>query len=301
MGERTEISWCDHTFNPVWGCTKVSPACDHCYAEAWDKRTGGAHWGPHAPFREFGQKHWDEPLKWDAAAERDGMRRSVFCASMADVFDKRWPPAVRPRLWSLIRRTRNLDWLLLTKRPENVTDRLPEDWDGGRGYPNVMPGVTVESAQYLGRAWKLLGSVGDKSRIFISYEPALGPLGRIRDIWLPGDTPRLSWIICGGESGGAARPMHPAWARDARDQCAALGIAFHFKQWGEWTPGENVDDDRKHPTKSVNIDTGASHDCPDDWAQEADYGPIMYRLGKKAAGRRLDGREHNAFPEPHYG
>jgi protein gp37 len=279
MGERTAIEWCDHTFNPVWGCMKVSPACDHCYAETWDKRMGGDHWGPHAPLREFGDKHWAEPLKWHRGAVREGVRRKVFCASMANVFDKRWPTGVRPRLWDLIRRTPNLDWLLLTKRPENVARDLPPDWKGG--WPNVMLGVTVESARYLRRVSELLGVAGGKTRCFISYEPALGPLGRITDVWRPGDTPQLAWLLCGGESGVGARPMHPDWARDARDQCAALGIAFHFKQWGDWAPVYA-------PSRPG--------DSPYLICIRPDGAPQMSRVGKKVAGRLLDGREHNGFP-----
>ena len=155
MGIVTKIEWCDHTFNPWWGCTQVSPLCERCYAMMLDARWfGRTHWGSHAPRRYFDDAHWRQPLKWDRMAQAAGQRRRVFCASMADVFDKRWPAGVRPRLWGLIRRTPNLDWLLLTKRPENVAPDLPPDWKGG--WPNVMLGVTVESAQYLRRICELL-------------------------------------------------------------------------------------------------------------------------------------------------
>lgn len=125
MGESTSIAWCDHTFNPWWGCTRVSPGCAHCYAEAFAKRTGLG-WGPRAERRFFGEKHWAEPLKWNRKAAADGVRRRVFCASMADVFEDR-PELVEPRvqLWRLIRACPDLDWLLLTKRPENFSAMLP--------------------------------------------------------------------------------------------------------------------------------------------------------------------------------
>src|SRR6185312_10780014 len=208
-------------FNPVWGCTKVSPACDNCYAEAWDKRTGGAHWGPHAPRREFGDKHWNEPLKWDRAAAKDGVRRRVFCASMADVFDKDWPAAVRPRLWALIRATPHLDWLLLTKRPQNIAKMLPEDW--GAGYPNVWMGTTAENQEELERRWPHLYAVRAAVR-FISYEPALGPL----DIRFK----LIDWIIIGGESGAHARTFPLPWARSVIAQSLEFGVKCFMKQLG---------------------------------------------------------------------
>ena len=120
MSERTAIGWCDHTFNPWWGCQRVSDGCARCYAEAMAKRTGNPVWGPGAR-RFFGEKHWQEPVRWNAAAERLSVRRRVFCGSMCDVFEDR-PDLVEPRgrLWRLIRATPHLDWLLLTKRPENI-------------------------------------------------------------------------------------------------------------------------------------------------------------------------------------
>lgn len=145
LGKSTPIEWTDHTFNPWWGCTKVSPACDHCYAEAWDKRTGGDHWGPHSNRRTFGDKHWNEPLRWDRAAAEAGARRRVFCASMADVFDNAAPENALSRLWQLVRSTPWLDWQLLTKRPQNIRTMLPPDW--GEGYANVWLGTTTENQE----------------------------------------------------------------------------------------------------------------------------------------------------------
>src|SRR5689334_16021242 len=134
MGAKTKIGWTHHTFNAWWGCHKVSPACKHCYAESFSKRTGHAVWGANAPRRFFGDAHWREPLKWNAAAEKAGERRRVFCGSMMDVFEWHDEPtneqmnAARARLWELIESTPWLDWLLLTKRPENASSVLPDRW-----------------------------------------------------------------------------------------------------------------------------------------------------------------------------
>src|SRR6266566_1604751 len=126
MGEETAIEWCDHTFNAWWGCTKVSPACDHCYAETWAKRTGFPDlWGLNAGRRTFGEKHWYDPLRWDLAAMKASRRAKVFCNSMADVFDNHeGVTEARRRLWTVIKCTPNLDWLILTKRVGNIEKML---------------------------------------------------------------------------------------------------------------------------------------------------------------------------------
>src|SRR5271166_5607806 len=144
MGKNSKIEWTDHTFNPWWGCTKVSEACKNCYAEAWSKRVGQKVWGPTANRRFFGEKHWLEPVKWNADTQA-GRRRRVFCASMADVFeDRRELDPWRQKLWDLIEVTPRLDWLLLTKRPELVATlaRWGDDWP-----PNVWLGTTVEDQE----------------------------------------------------------------------------------------------------------------------------------------------------------
>src|SRR5579871_6812298 len=137
MGNETEISWTDSTFNPWIGCTNVSPGCDHCYAEAMAKRYSWAKWGKH-PRRRTSQGNWRKPLQWNADANHfgriHGRRRRVFCASLADVFDNQVPRAWRADLFALIRATPELDWQLLTKRPQNIIKMLPADWGGG--YPN---------------------------------------------------------------------------------------------------------------------------------------------------------------------
>lgn len=238
MAEQTGIEWCDHTFNPWWGCVRVSPACQHCYAETFAKRTGNAVWGVDAPRRFFGTKHWQEPHKWNAAAKRAGVRRKVFCASMADVFEDR-PDLVDPRadLFVTISETPDLDWLLLTKRPENIA-RLMPPYFGGRVWPNVWLGTTAENQEYADARIPYLLESPAVIR-FVSYEPALGPVDFSRFLHGYPFTATLNWIIAGGESGYGFRPPDPQWFVAARDAAVAGGAAFYFKQWGGIRPKSN--------------------------------------------------------------
>jgi protein gp37 len=220
MGEKTEIAWCDSTFNPWIGCQKVSPGCDHCYAEAlMDKRYGKVQWGPHGERKRTSAANWKLPLRWAKAAHATGKRPRVFCASLADVFDNQIDPSWRIDLFDLIGETEELDWLLLTKRPENIAKMLPTNW--GDGWSNVWLGTTCEDQANFDRRWPKLRDVPAAVH-FISYEPAIGPL------FVRPNLP--SWIICGGESGGGARMMQAEWARDIRDQCKVAGIPFFMKQ-----------------------------------------------------------------------
>lgn len=223
MGEQTEIAWTDATFNPWWGCTRIDPACEHCYAEAWAKRTGTTRWGPTAPRRTFGAAHWEEPVKWNRKAAKAGERMRVFCGSMCDWADKDAPRDELAKLWPLIRATPMLDWLLLTKRTDRIEALLPEDW--GRGYPNAWLGSTVGDRPGLWRA-NVLTSIPAAVR-FLSVEPLLESLGDI-SAFLPG----IHWVIVGGESGARARPMDLAWARSIRQQVRWSGAAFFMKQLG---------------------------------------------------------------------
>ena len=226
MGENSKIEWTEHTFNIAWGCAKVSPACDHCYAEAWAKRAGLAVWGADAPRRTMSDKHWKEPLRWNAAAEKAGKVARVFCSSMADVFEDH--PTLneeRARLFKLIQATPWLRWLLLTKRPENVREMVPPEWLGE--WPeNVLPGFTAENQEWFDR--RAVSAVDFAHtfgvRWFVSYEPALGPID-----FMPG-MPGIAWLIVGGESGAGARSMPEAWVRSARDQAVAAGVPFFLKQ-----------------------------------------------------------------------
>jgi protein gp37 len=174
MGKETGISWTDHTFNPWWGCLKVSPGCANCYAEAFAKRTGHDVWGPEAEYRTFGASHWKEPLQWNNDAAKAGVRRRVFCASMADVFDVRGPRSEREKLWSFIRITPHLDWQLLTKRPENWMAMIPEDIMESE---NVWLGFTAEDQEHYDERKKYLQHVGSHRlrQVTLTMQPRLMP------------------------------------------------------------------------------------------------------------------------------
>ena len=245
MAEATNIEWCDSTFNPWIGCTRVSPACDDCYAaRSTPARTLGVAWGPGQPRRRTAPDTWEAPRRWQRqAAEfqaQHGHRRRVFCASLADVFDNEIPDAWRMDLFKLIADTPNLDWLLLTKRIGNAAKYLQDD---GLAFDvigrNVWLGATVVNQTEADRDLPKLQCVPAAVR-FLSVEPMLGPIDLGLDVPMCAgpDGSHVDWVICGGESGPKARPMHPDWARSLRDQCAAAGVPFLFKQWGEWLPVE---------------------------------------------------------------
>jgi protein gp37 len=225
MGENSKIEWTDHTFNIAWGCEKVSPACDKCYAESWAKRAGHSLWGKDAPRRVMSAEHWKAPLKWNAAAAKAGVVARVFCSSMADVFEDH--PTIaeqRERLWPMIAATPNLQWLLLTKRPGNVAKMVPALWLST--WPeNVLPGFTAENQEWFDRREGAARKLWLENAVqwFVSYEPALGPID------FRGFAP-IAWIIVGGESGAGARPMMLSWVRSARDQALAAGVPFFLKQ-----------------------------------------------------------------------
>jgi protein gp37 len=274
VGENTKISWCDHTFNPWVGCTKVSPACDGCYAEhMMATRLGRVAWG--APGQGTGTRertssaNWAKPLAWDRKAARDGTRPFVFCASLADVFDNAAPAAWRRDLFDLIRATPHLTWLLLTKRPQNIaklfsetiTPELRKAWSVpallGKSFwpPNAAIGCTVVTQAEADRDVQHLLHVRaalNPAFAFLSMEPLLGPVDLTRIRPRPGDEfsalrpSYIDWVITGGETDqGAhkARPSHPAWFRSLRDQCAEAGVPFHHKQNGEWAPDPELDRD----------------------------------------------------------
>jgi protein gp37 len=230
VSERTGIEWTDHTFNIAWGCFKVSPGCAHCYADTLSRRYGHDVWGPPkmTARRTFGAKHWADPLKWNAKAEAEGVRRRVFCSSMCDVFeDHPTIDAERAKLWPLIRATPWLDWQLLTKRPERIAANLPDDW--GEGYKNVWLGTSIESGEYLSR-YDALAAIPAVVH-FLSLEPLLGFV----DLWdrFAGLGPAEEWwVIVGGESGPGARPMDLDWVRSVRDTCGEFGVRFFLKQLG---------------------------------------------------------------------
>ncbi|MFL9829184.1 DUF5131 family protein, partial [Rhodoplanes sp. SY1] len=171
MAEHSKIEWTDHTFNPWTGCTKISPGCDHCYAEAWSKRSGLVKWGNHRRKRTTSD-YWKGPRIWNARADvffaEHRRRQRVFCASLADVFDNKVTGAWRSDLFTLIKDCPRLDWLLLTKRPQNIGKMLPPDWQDG--YPNVWLGITAEDQERYDQRWPVLAAVPAVVR-FVSYEP----------------------------------------------------------------------------------------------------------------------------------
>lgn len=306
MAENSKIEWTDHTFNAWVGCTKVSGACDFCYAEGWAKRTGHPElWN--GKRRQTSPAYWLQPLKWNAAAEAARKRARVFCCSLADVFDNQAPQEWRNDLFNLIYRTPWLEWQLLTKRPQNILKMVK----AAGGLPsNAALGTTTEDQKEANRRVRHLQRAAAKLRplySFLSCEPLIGPVdlyeaGAIvmRGDCIPDEDLSIDWVICGGESGGKARPMHPDWARSLRDQCAAAGIPYHFKQWGEWAPGENCGAAPTRTERTADWFANRWHfSAVTPKASEEghrDDEPDVYRIGKKRAGRHLDGVEHNGMP-----
>lgn len=300
MAENSAISWTRHTWNPWMACTKVSPACDGCYAEAlMDKRHHRVQWG-NAPRVRTGAATWNDPFRWQRQAERDGDRPFVFCASLADIFDNQIDPQWRADAFDVMRKTPRLVYLLLTKRPQNIVKLS----DAAGGLPaNAAIGTTVEDQKRSDMnlpALKVAKVELNPLFTFGSFEPLLGPIF-IPPAFMP------DWIITGGETdqgGHKARPTHPDWFRMLRDQAAAAGIPYHHKQNGEWTPGENVPSSIKGRRETAHygpwcngdewsFDTCNMSDPEDGWDNE----PDLYRIGKRHTGRMLDGVTHDAFPE----
>jgi len=357
MSAQTGIEWCDSTFNPWMGCTKVSPACDHCYAERDTRRFGRVEWGAGKPRVRTSPGNWKLPERWNISGfaeciacgwrgnhsslqyigmvpgERTAQcpkcqdtafiykraRRRVFCASLADWLDNEVPIEWLVDLLDLIRRTPNLDWLLLTKRIGNWRLRLElasdfiwnggldgepvddsalrgwiDEWKRGKPPANVWVGSTVVDQPELDRDLLKLYRVPAIVR-FLSVEPMLSALNL--DFFPIFDQNRerlLHWVIAGGESGPHARPSHPDWYRSLRDQCAAAGVPFLFKQWGEWANAEaaglNPDVDLK--IRVLNAD-GTE---PKEIGEDSTDWECLSRYGKRIAGRLLDGRTHDRFP-----
>ena len=223
MGANSEIAWTDATFSPWFGCTKVSPECTHCYAETWTTRFKKAQWGPRADRKRSAASTWEAPISWNRTAlARRGRPERVFCSAESDVFDDH--PSIeqvwRDDLLELICRTPNLEWLLLTKRPENIPAALTPE-----AFPNVRIGVT---AGLQARADECIPALLARWRgpNFVSYEPALGPVDFRLAEW------PLHWIIAGSESGtrSQARAADLSWFRNVRDQCNTAGVPFFMKQ-----------------------------------------------------------------------
>lgn len=304
MGANTKIEWTDISWSPWWGCTQVSVgdhgACVNCYAEALDKRTGGDHWGPGKPRRALSDKHWSMPLKWNAEAAADAKPRTVF-PSMCDPWDNEIPIAWLQRFIDLISATPNLTWLLLTKRPQNIQKRLRE---AERTLPsNVVLGATVVTQKEVDRDIPWLLCAADMlgcETTFVSCEPLQGPIDLYLRTRAIGGS-RINWVIAGGESGPKARPSHPEWFRSLRDQCAAAGTPFLFKQWGEWHPSDAHTPSSRCPStpEALRVDGSREYRPAEQFRLISTLGngwAGLCKIGKAEAGRLLDGVEHNGFP-----
>jgi protein gp37 len=339
------IEWTHHTFNPWIGCTKVSPACDNCYAEkSMPAKFQKITWGAGQERKRTSDANWREPLRWNADCAKRGVRERVFCASLADVFDNEVQTLWRQPLMSLVVDTPNLDHLFLTKRIGNATrmltdaslhdGRLLNANDEYQPPKNLFIGATICNQEEADRDIpKLLATPAAKR--FLSIEPMLGPIRlnldadrfhcpECRHSWNGIDEtvcPRnecplcghesivdhgrqvgIDWVICGGESGPNARPMHPDWARSLRDQCQAAGVPFFFKQWGEWQPEYGMTTAQREKELGLHESVYVKLDGTTHWINEGDTTPYdasdaqMVKVGKKAAGRLLDRREWNQVP-----
>lgn len=398
MADQTKIEWATHTFNPWIGCTRISPACQHCYAERdFDHRRHVAAWGPNGTRVLTSDDNWKKPIRWNRLASmrgtsltygeavsvygdelpecephewdnrttdennnwmmRNGVdpfrRPRVFCASLADIFEE-WDRVihdhrgkvicegthgsdhwiyvdsengldtpiriqdVRVRLFQLIDATPHLDWLLLTKRPENILKM----WPDGRYRKNVWLGTSVENQEFADkRIPELLKCSPLSPVLFLSCEPLLGEIDLHQVRTAAGDrgvlfvgpeggveyacSPRnmISWVIIGGESGPCARPMNPDHAGSLIRQCSVAGVPVFFKQWGEFLPFRSKYPGLHfvaHPEDGSDMLIGATVDGKqygEDHVQWDAFSEIAYvRVGKKAAGRCIGGIEHSQFP-----
>lgn len=301
MGEKTGIEWCDATFNPWWGCTKVSPACTNCYAESSSKRFGHSIWGDKAPRRFLGEKHWSEPLRWNEKAKASREPFRIFCASMADILESREDLLrEQQKLWRLIESTPALTWLLLTKRPENAPDLLPSAWF--KEWPrHVWFGITTENQKYLEERWQHAALVPAGIH-FLSVEPLLGELdfervpqpghpklhynvltGHWSHYWEDGqpdicehwERETVDWVILAGESGGP-----PERALVERESWHGQG----GMKYGPWEP----------KPKSLERVRAIRDQC------EIARVPFFFKAWggqiSKSGGRLLDGRTWDEFP-----
>jgi protein gp37 len=326
MGDRTGIEWADSTWNPTTGCTHLSEGCDGCYAASLASGRL-SHVPAYAGLAENGRfngtvrllpERLDQPLRWTRP-------RMIFVDSMSDLFHDAIPDEYLARVFAVMAAAPRHTFQVLTKRPARMRSlmtsgdfrELVRDAKGDHRtdgswaptqlvwpLPNVWLGTSVENQKWADIRIPALLETRAAVR-FLSCEPLLGPVDLLPYLKHQCDCPdaparhtrqseygpRPDWVIVGGESGPSARPMHPSWARSLRDQCAAVGVAYHFKQWGEWAPGRifggpdwrvAMIGPNGEPWENDTIPTPA-------WA-------TVYRKGKKAAGRMLDGRTWDEYP-----
>jgi protein gp37 len=322
MGENSKIEWCDHTANFWWGCVKVSPLCDNCYAESMTNRYGG----DFTNRRRFIKSVWTDCLKWDAQARKDQVRRRVFCMSMGDLFeqlpdghpDKTELDHKRMHAFEMMDTCDALEWLLLTKRISNVEKMVPRRWREKQWPGHVRLGISVGTQKDADRDIPRL--IALKVPNFVSMEPLLEQVNLFGEAFTDGDTygpavkvtgypcngpfdpeewdtdvePGIDWVITGGESGPGARPSHPTWFRSLRDECEIAEVPFLFKQWGEWISTDQKQADGTYvgfnqAAEAIFGKVAPRHKWPDNLNS--------YRIRKKNAGRLLDGRTHDAYPQ----
>lgn len=317
MGERSGIEWTDATVNFWWGCTKVGPGCDFCYAETTDKRYGGAHWGLNAARRKIKgavaliHKLDNYYAGWAADAicavgnakffrlpvPKLMIRQRVFIQSMSDLFDIEIDLPWFEEAWAHIEDCNRLYIQIVTKRISAVEKRLSAI---GRTVWPEHAGllITVVNQQEADRDIPRLLALKAKLGIpwvGLSVEPMLGNI-IIPPEWLV----QIDQVICGGESGPKARPMHPDWVRFLRDQCAAAGTAFFLKQWGTHAVvyDRDIDDPDWRRCNEVARETpkGRWLNLAGDHGFHGDRVVRVVPVGKRAAGRLLDGVEHNGMP-----
>lgn len=281
MGDVTNIEWTDHTWSPWEGCQKVGPGCEFCYAEVRNNRFGGGNWGPGAPRRMTAASGWLKPIRYNREAAEAGVTRRIF-PSLCDPFDNAVDPEWRKLFASMIMKTPNLEWLLLTKRIGNVLDMLIEMFPDGVP-ANVRIGATIVNQDEANRDLRKVAAVmvATVLKPFLSMEPLLGrvDLASAHIAWHR----FVGWVIIGGESGANARMMDPWAAMQLVEQCQHMQVPVLFKQWGEWGP------------------VSGSHLAGDVISKQTDAfvttGITMRRVGKVAAGRQIHGREYTEFPK----
>lgn len=309
--KESKIEWTDHTHNEWIGCEKISDGCKHCYAEElMDKRYARAKWGANGTRTLTSTQNRNKPFSWNRKAEKEGVRYKVFAQSLSDTFEDReelepW----RIKLFEKIASTPNLDWLLLTKRPD-VAKKFFQKYPQFKDLSNLWLGVSVENQKTADERIPILLDIPAKVR-FLSMEPLLektfifpfsiqseccGFSSGYVSIAKPMKChkckeerkvlSKIDWVIVGGESGRNARPMHPDWVRIIQEDCEYNGIPFFFKQWGEWLPGAKAPLD--YIKGQAQFQPGKYHDFGD--------GFIALKLGKKEAGSLLDGLEWKEFP-----
>jgi len=340
MSDKTGIEWTEATWNPLTGCTKVSAGCDHCYAETIAHRFAGTPAYPNGFQVTLRPERLDQPLRWRRP-------RRIFVNSMSDLFHDAVPDDYIARVFAVMALAEHHTFQVLTKRHARMRSLLrdddfrqevganlialtaddkgmcvlpeqclvPGDWWPLR---NVWLGVSTETQQWADIRIPALLDTPAAVR-FISAEPLLGPIYLAHRGYFASDEfdrTGIDWVIVGGESGRGARPMHPDWARSLRDECQAAGVAFLFKQWGEWVedvterPGDdfgpayrvlNVPRDAKDRNRCALHERGMTALTPDNpfnpFAEGHPGWTAAKRVGKKAAGRELDGRTWDQYPE----